>query len=164
MVNGSYAENAPESGVATLEVLGKEAQLMTFVPMRRVEISSEITGPVAGMQVVHVFSYTKEQCSRVIEAAYRFPLPGDAAVTGERGNRGGDGVSACIDICCRIGRCRRLKACVARRLKPAVQEAAQEGQADEDDCNDHEVPEAAPGRSPAATTGRKATKPTVRPA
>ncbi|MFZ2413992.1 MAG: VIT domain-containing protein, partial [Candidatus Cryosericum sp.] len=53
-----------------------------FVPLRHVEISGEVTGPVAGMQVVHVFSYTKEQCSKVIEAAYRFPLPGDAAVTG----------------------------------------------------------------------------------
>jgi Ca-activated chloride channel homolog len=82
MFNASYVENAPEGGVAMLEVLGKDAQTMAFVPMRRVEVSGEITGPVAGMQVVHVFSYTKQQCSRVIEAAYRFPLPGDAAVTG----------------------------------------------------------------------------------
>lgn len=55
---------------------------MAFVPMRRIEISGEVTGPVAGMQVVHVFSYTNQQCRRVIEAAYRFPLQGDAAVTG----------------------------------------------------------------------------------
>ena len=82
MFNTSYVENAPEGGVAMLEVLGKDAQAMAFVPMRRVEVSGEVTGPVAGMQVVHVFSYTKQQCSRVIEAAYRFPLPGDAAVTG----------------------------------------------------------------------------------
>jgi len=82
MFNTSYVENAPEGGVAMLEVLGKDAQTMAFVPMRRIEISGEVTGPVAGMQVVHVFSYTKQQCSRVIEAAYRFPLPGDAAVTG----------------------------------------------------------------------------------
>ncbi|MCX6083997.1 MAG: VIT domain-containing protein [Caldiserica bacterium] len=82
MFNSSYVENAPEAGVAMLEVLGKDAQAMAFVPMRRVEITGEVTGPVAGMQVVHVFSYTKQQCSRVIEAAYRFPLPGDAAVTG----------------------------------------------------------------------------------
>ena len=82
MFNTSYVENAPEGGVAMLEVLGKDAQTMAFVPMRRVEVSGEVTGPVAGMQVIHVFSYTKQQCSRVIEAAYRFPLPGDAAVTG----------------------------------------------------------------------------------
>ena len=82
MFNISYVENAPEGGVAMLEVLGKDAQTMAFVPMRRVEISGEVTGPIAGIQVVHVFSYTKQQCSRVIEAAYRFPLPGDAAVTG----------------------------------------------------------------------------------
>ncbi len=82
MFNTSYVENAPEGGVAILEVLGRDAQTMAFVPMRRIEISGEVTGPVAGMQVVHVFSYTKQQCSRVIEAAYRFPLPGDAAVTG----------------------------------------------------------------------------------
>ena len=82
MFNTSYVENAPEGGVAMLEVLGRDAEDMAFVPLRRVEISGEVTGPVAGMQVVHVFSYTKQQCSRVIEAAYRFPLPGDAAVTG----------------------------------------------------------------------------------
>lgn len=82
MFNTSYVENAPESGMAMLEVLGRDAQTMAFVPMRRIEISGEVTGPVAGMQVVHVFSYTKQQCNRVIEAAYRFPLPGDAAVTG----------------------------------------------------------------------------------
>lgn len=82
MFNTSYVENAPEGAMATLEVLGRDAQTMAFVPMRRIEISGEVTGPVAGMQVVHVFSYTKQQCSRVIEAAYRFPLPGDAAVTG----------------------------------------------------------------------------------
>jgi len=82
MFNSAYVENAPEGGVAMLEVLGKDAQTMAFVPMRRIEVSGEVTGPVAGMQVVHVFGYTKQQCSRVIEAAYRFPLPGDAAVTG----------------------------------------------------------------------------------
>jgi Ca-activated chloride channel family protein len=82
MFNGLYVENAPEGGVATLEVLGDAGKAMAFVPLRHVEVSGDVTGPVAGMQVVHVFGYTKQQCSRVIEAAYRFPLPGDAAVTG----------------------------------------------------------------------------------
>ena len=82
MFNGLYVENEPEGGVATLEVLGDNRAAMPFVPLRRVEISGEVTGPVAGMQVVHLFGYTKQQCSKVIEALYRFPLPGDAAVTG----------------------------------------------------------------------------------
>ena len=82
MFNPNYIANAPEGCVAMLEVLGKERGQMLFVPLRHVEISGEVTGPVAGMQVVYVFGFTKEQCSRVLEAVYRFPLPGDAAVTG----------------------------------------------------------------------------------
>lgn len=82
MFNDAYVENAPEKGLATLQVLGDNARFMMFVPLQRVELSGELTGPVAGMQVVHVFGYSKQQCSRVIEAVYRFPLPGDAAVTG----------------------------------------------------------------------------------
>ena len=82
MFNPMYVENAPQGGAAVLEVLGGEHDRMPFVPLQSVAVSGEVTGPVAGMQVVHVFSYTREQCSRVLEAAYRFPLPGDAAVTG----------------------------------------------------------------------------------
>ncbi len=82
MFNPNYVANAPDGGVAMLEVLGEERAQMPFVPLRHIEISGEVTGPVAGMQVVHVFSFAKAQCSQVLEAAYRFPLPGDAAVTG----------------------------------------------------------------------------------
>ena len=82
MFNRTYVSNAPDGGVAMLEVLSDERAWMPFVPLCHVEVSGEVTGPVAGMQVVHVFRYTRQQCSRVIEAAYRFPLPGDAAVTG----------------------------------------------------------------------------------
>jgi len=82
MFNPMYVENAPQGGAAVLEVLGREHDRMPFVPLQSVAVSGEVTGPVAGMQIVHVFSYTREQCSRVLEAAYRFPLPGDAAVTG----------------------------------------------------------------------------------
>jgi Ca-activated chloride channel family protein len=82
MFNPNYVANAPDGGVAMLEVIGEERAQMRFVPLRHVEVSGEVTGPVAGMQVVHVFGFTKAQCPQVLEAAYRFPLPGDAAVTG----------------------------------------------------------------------------------
>lgn len=82
MFNDNFFENARQGGAAQLEVLGREAEELAFVPLRRAEISGEVTGPLAGMQVVHVFGFTRQQCRRVVEAVYRFPLPGDAAVTG----------------------------------------------------------------------------------
>jgi len=82
MFNNSYYDNAQQGGTAQLVVVGREAEELAFVPLRRAEISGEVTGPLAGMQVVHVFGFTRQQCAHVIEAVYRFPLPGDAAVTG----------------------------------------------------------------------------------
>ena len=82
MFNDNCFENARQGSAAQLEVLGREAEELAFVPLRRTEISGEVTGPLAGMQVVHVFGFTRQQCRRVVEAVYRFPLPGDAAVTG----------------------------------------------------------------------------------
>lgn len=55
-----------------------------FAPLKRTELSGELTGPLASLRLVQTYSYTKEQCPKVLEARYRFPLPGDSAVTGVR--------------------------------------------------------------------------------
>ncbi len=55
-----------------------------FVPLRRTELRGEIVGPLASLTLVHTYGYTSEQCDQVLQALYRFPLPGDAAVTGVR--------------------------------------------------------------------------------
>ncbi|HMK45187.1 MAG TPA: VIT domain-containing protein, partial [Methanocella sp.] len=39
---------------------------------------------MASLCLTQTYSFTKEQCSKVLEARYRFPLPGDSAVTGVR--------------------------------------------------------------------------------
>ena len=43
-----------------------------------------MAGPLAGLRLTQVFGYAADQCDRVLEAVYRFPLPGDAAVTAVR--------------------------------------------------------------------------------
>lgn len=63
-----------------LSVLGNTA--LPFVPLTKTMIAGEVTGPLFAGDVTHLFRYTAEQCDQIIEALYRFPLPGDAAVTG----------------------------------------------------------------------------------
>ncbi len=52
-----------------------------FVPLKRTELRGEVTGPLAALRLTQVYGYARLQCNRVLEAVYRFPLPGDAAVT-----------------------------------------------------------------------------------
>ena len=80
-------ENSRSGGIGLLQVIDeregeREAQL--FVPLKRSELHGEVIGPLAALRLVQVYGYTREQCDRVLEAAYRFPLPGDAAVTAVR--------------------------------------------------------------------------------
>ena len=55
-----------------------------FVPLKRTELSGELAGPLAQLRLTQVFSYSKAACDRTLEAAYRFPMPGDAAVIAVR--------------------------------------------------------------------------------
>ncbi len=89
MFNQRLYENSRPDGFAVLEVVrqGKESveekgKPRLFVPLKRTELHGEVAGPLASLRLVQVFGYAKSQCPLVIEAAYRFPLPGDAAVTG----------------------------------------------------------------------------------
>ena len=53
-----------------------------FVPLRRTELRGTATGPLADLTLTQIFSFSRKTIDRPIEALYRFPLPGDAAVTG----------------------------------------------------------------------------------
>ena len=54
-----------------------------FVPLKRTDLSGTVNGPLATLALTQTFSLAADS-GTVIEALYRFPLPGDAAVTGVR--------------------------------------------------------------------------------
>jgi Ca-activated chloride channel family protein len=88
MFNPTAFENSRPDGVSVLEIFDDpdrpEEAPRRFVPLRRTELHGEITGPLAALRLRQVYRYTRAECDRVLEAVYRFPLPGDAAVTGVR--------------------------------------------------------------------------------
>ena len=83
MFNRSQFDNSRSDGFAVLEVAETSQEgPRRFVPLRRTELAGEVTGPLADLRLVQVFGYSAQQCNKTLEALYRFPLPGDAAVTG----------------------------------------------------------------------------------
>jgi Ca-activated chloride channel family protein len=88
MFNRAAYENSRPDGIGVLEVRedgeDREGQPRLFVPLKRTELRGEIAGPLASLHLIQVFGYTKEDMGKVLEAVYRFPLPGDAAVTAVR--------------------------------------------------------------------------------
>ncbi len=89
MFNPAVYENTRPDGVPVLEVIPdddtrKRPQPRLFVPLKRSALRGEIVGPLASLRLEQTFGYTRAQLDKVIEAHYRFPLPGDAAVTAVR--------------------------------------------------------------------------------
>ena len=83
MFNPKIYENSRTDGIGVLEIVGGDAKAPAqFVPLQRSELSGAIEGPLADLRLRQVFGYRRAECDRVLEAVYRFPLPGDAAVTG----------------------------------------------------------------------------------
>ena len=86
MFNRSAFENSRPDGIPVLEIAvhGEPAEgtARRFVPLRRTELRGEVIGPLAAFRLIQTYGYTREQSDQVLEARYRFPLPGDAAVTG----------------------------------------------------------------------------------
>jgi Ca-activated chloride channel family protein len=79
-------DNARRNQCACLRIVPdpKRGVLDGFVPLRQTTLSGSVVGPLAQLRLVQVFSYTRAECDHVLEATYRFPLPGDAAVTSVR--------------------------------------------------------------------------------
>jgi Ca-activated chloride channel family protein len=72
-------DNSPAAAAAALEVAGQPGH---FVPLQRTALAGRVVGPFADLSVTHTYRFGREQQAGVVEAVYRFPLPGDAAVTG----------------------------------------------------------------------------------
>lgn len=85
MFNPMTYENSRPDGIGVLEIVNgtrpQEGRPRQFVPLKRTELRGEVAGPLAALRLSQVYGYSREQCDRVLEAVYRFPLPGDAAVT-----------------------------------------------------------------------------------
>ena len=91
MFNPRTFENSRPDGFPVLEVVSdgsddrpERERPHLFVPLQRTDLSGEIVGPVAALSLRQRFGFSTAQFSKPIEAVYRFPLPGDAAVTGVR--------------------------------------------------------------------------------
>lgn len=87
MFHPAIYENTRPDGVGVLEIVGlasssgEDKSNPSFVPLKRNELYGEIVGPLADLRLRQTFGYTHEACAKTLEALYRFPLPGDAAVT-----------------------------------------------------------------------------------
>lgn len=84
MLNAQNFYNSRPDGFGVLEIEGEpptRGQPRRFVPLRQTELTGTVTGPFAVLALTQTFALPG-QLPGPIEAVYRFPLPGDAAVTG----------------------------------------------------------------------------------
>ncbi len=83
MFNDAIYANSRPDGIGVLEIVDSAVERAArFVPLQRTAVQGTIIGPLADLRVIQTFCYPRTACDQVIEARYRFPLPGDAAVTG----------------------------------------------------------------------------------
>lgn len=87
MFNSHRYFNSRGDGHPVLEILPAPATTGQtapgfFVPLRSSRMTGSITGPLATLTLTQTFAYSKSEFPAIIEALYRFPLPGDASVTG----------------------------------------------------------------------------------
>jgi Ca-activated chloride channel family protein len=86
MLNPRTYYNSRPDGFGVLEVADPDPRPNTprrFVPLARTDLTGTVTGPLATLTLTQTFALAADS-GAVIEALYRFPLPGDAAVTGVR--------------------------------------------------------------------------------
>jgi Ca-activated chloride channel family protein len=86
MLNPRTFYNSRPDGFGVLEVSDPNPQPNAprrFVPLTRTDLAGTVTGPLATLTLTQTFSPLADS-GTVIEALYRFPLPGDAAVVGVR--------------------------------------------------------------------------------
>lgn len=84
MLNAQNFYNSRPDGFGVLEIEGEpptRGKPRRFVPLRQTELTGTVTGPFAVLALTQTFALPS-QVPGPIEAVYRFPLPGDAAVTG----------------------------------------------------------------------------------
>jgi Ca-activated chloride channel family protein len=72
------------SGTGVLEVVsetGDADKARLFVPLQKSSLTGTFHGPLGSLVLSQTFRFSKDVISTPIEAIYRFPLPGDAAVS-----------------------------------------------------------------------------------
>jgi Ca-activated chloride channel family protein len=81
MLNPKHCENSRPDGIGVLEIVEPDERRRLFVPLKRTELRGEVMGPLAALRLTQTYGYSRAECDQRLEAVYRFPLPGDAAVT-----------------------------------------------------------------------------------
>ncbi|MCA1915782.1 VIT and VWA domain-containing protein [Methanospirillum hungatei] len=83
ILNSVIYENSMPDGMGTLEVIDESTKKKRlFVPLKQTRLSGTVTGPLAQFHLTQIFGFKKATFHHTIEAIYRFPLPGDAIITG----------------------------------------------------------------------------------
>lgn len=85
MFNRSSYENARLGGIPAMEIVSPDSQPdqpVLFVPLRRSDLTGTVVGPLADLRLNQLFRFERSVLDKTVEVIYRFPLPGDAAVTG----------------------------------------------------------------------------------
>ena len=82
VLDPGMVDNARRDQVPVLEIVPdpERAVAAGFVPLRQTMLTGTLDGPLAALTLHQRFGYRRTECDRVLEARYRFPLPGDAAV------------------------------------------------------------------------------------
>lgn len=91
-INAVFYENTVPQGTGVLAIRGDEGETGLFVPLRATSIRGTFHGPVGSLTLTQTFRFAQEAMAHPIEAVYRFPLPGDAAVTEVVATFGGETV------------------------------------------------------------------------
>ena len=84
-MNALFYENTIPSGTGVLEIVPEKSGTgvsRLFVPLQRSSLAGTFHGPLGSLVLSQVFRFSRDAISTPIEAIYRFPLPGDAAVSG----------------------------------------------------------------------------------
>jgi Ca-activated chloride channel homolog len=90
MFNSHTYQNSNSAGAAFMEIVQQRDEETApdlqprFMPLRGTRLTGSVSGSVARLQITHRFGHEEDSERPVLEAVYRFPLPGDAAVTGVR--------------------------------------------------------------------------------
>lgn len=83
ILNSVIYENSMPDGMGTLEVIDRSSgRKRLFVPLKQTRLTGVVTGPLAQFHLSQIFEFKKTAFHHTIEAIYRFPLPGDAVITG----------------------------------------------------------------------------------
>ncbi|HWQ65889.1 MAG TPA: VIT and VWA domain-containing protein [Methanospirillum sp.] len=83
--NPNFYENSVIQGVPFLQWRvsdNQEIRETQVAPLKKSILEGTVSGPLAEFQLLQIFSFERKEINGPIEVVYRFPLPGDSAVTG----------------------------------------------------------------------------------